>query len=122
MSPHARSAVLWAPQIFGILLTAFVALFALDSFDSRSFVQALPDFAMHLIPAALVGVAVVLGLRFPWVGAGVALALAIAYAVMVRGRADWILVISGPLALLAVLFALSATVGQRNASNLRTRY
>jgi hypothetical protein len=108
MSPHARAVVIWAPRWFGAALGGFVALFALDAFGGRPFLTTLPEFIVHLIPAMVVAAIVAVGWRFPWIGAAAAAALAITYAAMVPTRRDWVLVISGPLVLLAGLFALSA--------------
>jgi hypothetical protein len=95
----------------------FLALFALDAFDGRPVWQALPAFAVHLAPAAVVGAVVAAAWRHPWVGAAGFATLAIAYAAWAASRLDWILVISGPLALVAVLFALSAlTTGRVSRS------
>jgi hypothetical protein len=65
---------------------------------------------MHLLPALLVLVAVVVGWRVPWAGAVGFLGLAGVYAATTR-RPDWILVIAGPLALVGILFALSWRYG-----------
>ena len=108
MSPHVRSFITWGPRVAGVLVIGFVALFALDAFDGRPIAQVLPDFAMHLLPAAVVAVVVAVAWRFPWVGALGFAGLAVGYAAMVPTRPDWILVISGPLAVMAVLFALAA--------------
>jgi hypothetical protein len=108
MSPHVRAFVIWAPRIFGLILCLFAAMFALDAFDGRPVMEALPGFAIHLIPAAIVGVMVAVAWRFPWVGAVGFTGLAVTYAAMVPRRPDWILIISGPLLLTAVLFALGA--------------
>lgn len=99
--------LLWAPRIGGILVAAFLGLFALDAFDGRSLGAAIPAFAIHLIPSALVLAAVAIAWRFEWFGAVVFLGLAALYAVMVRGRVDWVAIISGPLAVVGVLFLAS---------------
>jgi hypothetical protein len=109
MSPRIRALVIWGPRLLGVALCGFLALFALDAFDGRPILQVLPGFAIHLIPAALVGIAVAIAWRFPWVGAALFTGLAVAYAVSVPARLNWILVISGPLLLTGVLFALGAT-------------
>jgi len=119
MSPHVRSWVVWVPRVMGIAAALFLVLFALDAFDGRSIAQVLPDFARHLIPAALVAAAVGLGWRFPWAGAAGFAALAIGYAVMVPQRIDWILAISGPLALTALLFALGGLSRRTGRSQIR---
>jgi hypothetical protein len=112
MSPHVRVLITWGPRLIGLAVTGFTALFALDAFDGRPIGEVLPDFAMHLIPAALVGLVVAVAWRFPWVGALAFAGLAVAYAVMVPRRPDWILVISGPLLLAAALFGLSGAFGR----------
>jgi hypothetical protein len=103
-----QNLLLWAPRIAGLLVAAFLALFALDAFnETGSFVGALPAFAIHLIPSLLVLMVVAIAWRFEWIGAIAFIALAVLYAVMARGRLDWIAVISGPLVLVGVLFLVS---------------
>jgi hypothetical protein len=100
---------LWTPRILGTLVSAFIGLFALDAFSGgTSFVEALPDFLIHLLPAfvllALVGVA----WRWEWIGGMAFIGLAAAYVLTVpRGRLDWILVISGPLLVVGMLYLWS---------------
>jgi hypothetical protein len=118
MSPHLQRLLIWAPRLIGIALCLFASLLALDAFDGRPLAQALPAFAIHLLPAALVAATVVVAWRFPWVGAAGFGLLSIAYAASVPTRVDWILVISGPLALTAALFALSALPSVRSPSPL----
>ena len=52
MSPKVESLLFWAPRVIGIGATLFLALFALDAFDGPSLWAVLPEFAMHLVPAA----------------------------------------------------------------------
>jgi hypothetical protein len=94
--------------LLGLAVAAFLGLFALDAFDARSPAAALSSFGVHLLPALIVGLVVGAGWRFPWLGAAGFGVLAAGYAAMVPHRPDWILVIAGPLALVAVLFALNA--------------
>lgn len=107
--------VVWAPRVFGIAVSLFLALFALDSFDGGPLTETIPGFLMHLIPAAIVAAVVAAGWRHPWIGAAGFGALAIAYAAMVPSRPDWILLISGPLAVTALLSALGARNTRRPA-------
>ena len=120
MSPHVRTFVIWGPRVLGMAATAFTGLFALDAFDGRPLSEALPDFAIHLIPAAVVALAVAIAWRYPWLGAIGFGALAAGYAAMVPDRPDWILVISGPLALVAILFAVSGAASRRPSQGLPT--
>ena len=99
--------LLWGPRIAGIVVAAFLALFAMDAFNERAGVSALPDFAIHLIPSLLVLAVVALAWRYQWIGAIAFIGLAVLYAMMVRGRLDWIVAISGPLVLVGVLFLVS---------------
>jgi CHASE2 domain-containing sensor protein len=112
MSPYVRTFVIWGPRVIGLAATLFMGLFALDAFDGRPLSQALPDFVIHLIPATIVGLAVAIAWRYPLAGAMAFGALAIGYTVMVQSRPDWILSISVPLALVAVMFAISAAIGR----------
>lgn len=107
MNRTSATLLLWAPRIAGILVAAFLGLFALDAFDGRSFVAALPAFAIHLIPSFLLLAVVAIAWRFEWIGAVAFLGLAVLYAVMVHGRVDWIAIISGPLVIVGVLFLVS---------------
>jgi hypothetical protein len=112
MSPHVRNFVIWGPRLIGLAATVFMGLFALDAFDGRPLSEAVPDFVIHLIPAAIVGLAVAIAWRHPLAGAIGFGGLAVGYALMVQNRPDWIFSISVPLALVAVMFAISAAIGR----------
>ena len=89
----------------GILAGLVLGLFALDAFgEGQPWAQALPDFIIHLAPAAVVFAVVALAWRRAWVGAAAFLSLALAYAASNTSRPDWILTISGPLAIVGALF------------------
>jgi hypothetical protein len=96
--------LLWASRLSAILVAMFLGLFALDAFEGGSFLAGLPAFAIHLIPSFLVLAVVAIAWKFEWVGAIAFLGLAVAYAVMVRGRVDWVAVISGPLVIVGLLY------------------
>jgi hypothetical protein len=107
MSPVSARVLLWSPRVLGILLSVFLAMFALDAFsEGKTFIQALPDFAIHLVPAIVLLAIVAASWRWEWVGGLTFVALAVGYVAMVR-RPDWILVISAPLLVTGVLFLLS---------------
>jgi hypothetical protein len=109
MTNSTQTWVTWAPRVLGILVSGFVGLFALDAFRAgRPLVEDLPEFGMHLLPSALLAVVVAVAWRRPWIGAAAFLLLAAAYALTVPGRLDWILVISGPLFLVGMLYLWSA--------------
>ena len=105
MKTFSARLLLWTPRAAGILLAAFLALFALDSFGAgEPLSRAIPAFLIHLIPTYLVLGVVVAAWRVEWVGALACLVLAVAYGVLVNWRMDWVAVISGPLLVLALLF------------------
>lgn len=99
----------WSPRVLGLLVSLFVGMFALDGFAAgKPAPEALADFAIHLIPALVLIAIVVASFRRPWIGGVGFVALALVYAAtMSRGRLDWMLVISGPLAIVGVLFLCS---------------
>ena len=105
MSRQLKMWLRWSPRVLAAVLAGAAALLALDAFDGRPVLDALPDFGMHLLPSLLVLAVLLAGWRAPWAGAVASLALAVAYATMVPARSDWIVAVSGPLALVALLFA-----------------
>jgi hypothetical protein len=107
MTRTSQMLLLWGPRISGLFLAGFLALFALDAFNQGSFVAALPAFGIHLVPSLLVLMVVAVAWKFEWIGAIAFIGLAVLYAMMVRGRLDWIVAISGPLVLVGVLFLVS---------------
>lgn len=98
--------LLWTPRILGILVSAFIGLFALDAFSpARPILDALPDFLVHLVPAATILGLVLVSWRWEWIGAFGFLVLAVTYSTTVgRGHADWVLAISGPLLIVGALY------------------
>ena len=104
----SSSLLLWAPRILGIAVACFIGLFAVDAFGpGKSVLQAVGDFAMHLVPALVLLAVVIASWKRPWIGGAVFVLLAAAYALSVPSRPDWILVISGPMLAVGLLFLLS---------------
>jgi hypothetical protein len=98
----------WSPRILGVGVALFLGLFALDAFEpGRPLARALIDFAMHLLPVAVVLAIVALAWRRPWLGGVSFVLLAVAYALTARFRVDWIVAISGPLLIVGVLYLWS---------------
>ena len=108
MTLRSGALLLWCPRVLGILVCLFLSLFALDAFSgSKSVGQGVTDFFIHVAPMlALLGV-VALSWRWEWVGGSVFTALAPTYAYVVRQHLSWILVVSGPLFLVGILFLWS---------------
>ena len=108
MTKRSAGLLMWTPRVLGVLVCAFLSLFALDAFSAgKSFGEALPDFLVHVAPMALLLVVVGLSWRWEWVGGLVFTGLAIAYAYMARRHLSWIPTISGPLLIVGVLFLWS---------------
>jgi hypothetical protein len=100
--------LLWSSRILGIAVSVFLSLFALDAFEpGLPLARALPGFAIHLLPAAVILMIVALSWHRPWIGGVAFVLLAAAYAMTVNFRLDWVLAISGPLLIAGVLFLWS---------------
>ena len=97
----------WVPRGLGILFAAFISIFALDVFgEGAGFWETLLALVMHLIPTAVVVVALVLSWRWEWLGVFLYTALGALYIQQFWGRFPWstYLIIAGPLVLVGVLF------------------
>ena len=99
----------WVPRLLGILVSAFVGLFALDAFSAgKPFTDAVLDFLIHLLPALMLLTVVALSWRREWIGAVVFIGLAVLYSLtMARGHLDWMLLIGTPLLIVGALFLWS---------------
>ena len=108
VSGNSLRILLWAPRALGIVFALFLSIFALDVFDEGyGFWNTLLALAMHLIPTAIVVVVLVLSWRWEWIGAVLFAAAGTLYMANSLRHPDWILLISGPLFLIAALFLVS---------------
>src|SRR6185503_951461 len=108
MTRRTGMLLLWSPRILGVLVCLFLGLFALDAFEpGRGLREALPDFAVHLVPVAVLLAVVGLSWRWAWAGGVVFTGLAAWYAWFARDHPSWIAVISGPLLVVGILFLWS---------------
>jgi hypothetical protein len=108
MTTASRRVIAWSPRILGILVSLFLAVFALDAFNGQPILEALGDFVIHLIPAFVLLLVVAASWRRAWIGGVSFLALALLYATtMARGHVDWMLAIALPLAIVGALFLWS---------------
>jgi len=106
--------LLWLPRVLGLMLFLFISMFALDAFEGdASLASKLGGFLIHLIPAFAVLLVVIIGWKRPVIAGSLLLALALSYAIWVSQRLDWVLAISGPVALIGVLFILSRVIQRR---------
>ena len=105
MTTSPSPVLFWAPRVFAVASGLFLSIFALDAFaPGRPLSDACPDVLLHLLPAAVVFIAVALAWRRDGVGAVAFVGLAVLYMLMARSRLDWILVIAGPLLVTGLLF------------------
>ena len=108
-TPGTRALILWLPRLLAIAFALFLSVFALDEVGTAAPIatQALGA-AIHLVPAALVLLTVILAWRAPARGLLVCVLLACAYVLRAWGVMHWsaYLVIVGPLLVLAALYAL----------------
>ena len=106
---RARTLLFWSPRILGALVVLFFGVFALDAFSpGKPLLEGARDFLVHLAPAATVFIVLAAGWRHPTVGAIGCALLAATYAWYGRGHLPWIVLISGPLLVTSLLFALSS--------------
>lgn len=91
MTTTSGRLLLWSPRILGILVSLFIGLFALDAFSQgQPFLEALPDFVIHLIPAFVLLALVGASWRWEWIGGVAFIGLAVLYAMtMAKGHLDW---------------------------------
>lgn len=105
MTGVSRTLLLWGPRVLGIVVSLFLGVFALDAFsEGKSLFRALPDFAIHLLPALVLLAIVGASWRWEWVGGVAFTGVAVAYAYAARGHPSWVLAISGPLLVVGILF------------------
>ena len=108
MTSAAKRFLFWTPRVLTIAFAMFLALFALDVFSEGYTGWRLPlALIIHLIPAAIIGAVLVLAWRWEWVGTGLFAGLGIFYLRNNLRHPNWILVISGPLFLIAALFLIN---------------
>lgn len=110
MNETTKRMAYWAPRILGIAFAAFLSIFALDVFNtSGGFWQKVLALVRHLIPTAIVLVALALAWRREWIGAMLFPLLAVLHLVTAWGRFDWsvYVVIEAPLLLLGALFLMN---------------
>jgi len=109
MSEISDRLLLWSPRALGIVVSVFIGMFALDAFSpAKPILEALRDFAIHLVPALVILALVVASWHREWLGGLGFIGLAVMYSLAVGGRhVDWVIAISGPLLVVGALFLLS---------------
>jgi hypothetical protein len=105
----------WAPRVLSIAFVAFLSLFALDVFsEGRAFWPTVLALLIHLIPSAILVLVVALAWRWEWIGAVLFAGVGFLYLATAWKHPTWVLLISGPLFLIAALYLLDWAV-QRQA-------
>lgn len=96
----------WTPRVLSILFILFVSLFALDVFGQYQGWDLLKALFIHLIPTYILIAATVIAWRYEFTGAVIFLGLALWYIWMVGfdKPLSWYIAISGPAALVGVLY------------------
>lgn len=110
MSPTTRTLLYWAPRILAMAYIAFLALFALDVFNEGSSVrETIVALLIHLIPNAVVLLALVIAWRWALIGGALFLGLSAFYIMWAWGIFPWsvYLVIAGPPAIIGALFIVN---------------
>ena len=104
MTMSARRLLLWSPRVLGILVGVFLGLFALDAVG-----EGIPALLLHMVPPAGVLLLVAASWRWEWLGGTAFVVLAAVYGVLAwrRDHLDWLLIVSGPLLIVGLLFLLS---------------
>ncbi|HEX4947575.1 MAG TPA: hypothetical protein VFZ34_12975 [Blastocatellia bacterium] len=110
MNETTKRLAYWTPRVLCIAFAVFLSIFALDVFDMPvDFWQKALALLLHLIPTALVLVALAIVWRHEWIGAILFPMLAALHLVTMWGRLNWVgyVLIEGPLLLLGVLFLMN---------------
>ncbi|TAL67124.1 MAG: hypothetical protein EPN82_16270 [Bacteroidetes bacterium] len=109
MNKTYKTLLLWLPRILSILFAGFISMFAFDVFTGHhGFMQTMTGLIMHLIPTLLIIVVLILSWKWEWIGGIAYIGIGIYYIIMVGfGRFSWIMLISGPLFLIGILFLIS---------------
>ena len=106
----------WTPRVLSILFALFVSVFALDAFnEGEDFWKMVRAFLIHLIPAALIVVALVIAWR--WEAIGGLLFIALGAVSVAQTRLGWFTLV---LFLVGVLFLLSRFLGRTKGDQQQT--
>jgi len=104
-----KKIIYWLPRILSLLFVAFLSLFALDVFSEYSGWAVVLPLAIHLIPSLVLFVAVLVAWKYDWVGATIFIGFAAFYVYTAGFNRpwSWYASISGPSAIVGILFILS---------------
>jgi hypothetical protein len=97
MTRTADRSLYWAPRLLSIAYIVFISLFALDS-------AGVAEFAVHMIPSMVLIAMLAVSWRLDAAGALLFGVAALWYASLQPEHPTWVLTISGPLVVIALLF------------------
>jgi hypothetical protein len=110
MKKPANRILYWLPRILCLLFAVFISLFALDVFGAGyGFWETVVALLIHLIPTAMILLALAIAWRWEWIGAILFFGLGAWYLIMAWGKftSTTYLLISGPAFLIGVSFLVS---------------
>lgn len=99
----------WAPRLLALLHVGFVSLFALDVFgEGYGLWDTAVALSIHLIPTALLLLALIIAWRWEGAGAALYLGLALIWLLEFGPDGDWLayLAVAGPLVVVGLLFLI----------------
>ena len=109
MNSSVKRLIFWSPRVLCIAFAIFLSLFALDVFnEGLSVGNTILAFLIHLIPAVIVLVVLVVAWRWEWVGGVLFVAAGILYLTRMWRYPFAVAGISGPLFLVGALFLLNS--------------
>jgi hypothetical protein len=113
-----KKIIFWLPRILAIIYILFISVFALDIFgQGYDFWEVMVGLFMHLIPSLILIVLIVVAWRRPKIGGILFIALAVMFTIAFNTYRELItlLLISGPLLLIGILFLLQKNPSAKNA-------
>ena len=109
MNKLSKKVLYWTPRVLGILFAAFVTLFAFDVFgEDKAVGETIVALLMHLIPTAVIVIALIIGWKRELMGAILFIGLALFYLYWGWGQFPKItyLMMSGPPFFIGVIFLM----------------
>lgn len=114
--PRFRATIHWLPRVLGIMITIFVAMFALDIFsEGYGFWETILAFIIHLAPfTGVLALAVLLGWRWPRLGGLLFIGFGLGYLIVFWGHAwEAYALLTGIPVIIGVLFIFDAFLQQQ---------
>jgi hypothetical protein len=99
--------LIWIPRVLAMIFIVFLSFFALDAFSGdASFIKKLGGFFVHLIPAFILVLTLLISWKKPLIGGSIFILVSIAFAFFFRTyrSVPTLLGITFPVALVGILF------------------